>query len=65
MMIFMLTLAAFAIAMGIMAVGVIFSNKCLHGSCGGPEKTGPDGEKLSCDNCPRRNERSRTPFQPG
>ena len=40
-----------------MAVGVVFSGRCLRGSCGGPEVFGPDGESLSCAACPRRKER--------
>ena len=43
-----------AIVMVGMSVGVLFSNKCLRGSCGGPEVIGPDGESLSCDTCPLR-----------
>ena len=37
-----------------MAVGVLFSNRCLRGSCGGPDVVGPDGESLACANCPHR-----------
>lgn len=37
-----------------MAIGVIFRRPCLRGSCGGPEITGPGGEKLSCEGCPNR-----------
>lgn len=37
-----------------MAVGVIFRRPCLRGSCGGPEVLGPDGEKISCSDCPNR-----------
>ena len=40
--------------MAAMAVGAIFSNRCLRGSCGGPEVLGPDGEALSCETCPLR-----------
>jgi len=40
--------------MTIMAVGVIFGNRCLRGSCGGPAVLGPDGESLSCATCPHR-----------
>jgi len=40
--------------MTIMAVGVIFGNRCLRGSCGGPDVLGPDGESLACDTCPHR-----------
>jgi hypothetical protein len=35
MVIFLVTLTVFAMAMAAMAVGVIFSNRRLHGSCGG------------------------------
>jgi hypothetical protein len=48
----LVTVAVMALAMAGMAVGVIFSNRCLRGSCGGPEVLGPDGESLSCDTCP-------------
>ena len=41
-------------AMIAMAVGVLFSNRCLRGSCGGPDVVGPDGESLACANCPHR-----------
>ncbi|MFO7303656.1 MAG: (Na+)-NQR maturation NqrM [Acidobacteriota bacterium] len=50
----LLTVVIVAIAMVGMSVGVLFSNKCLRGSCGGPEVIGPDGESLSCDTCPLR-----------
>lgn len=36
MTVFILTLGMLAVVMIIMAVGVIFSNKELKGSCGGP-----------------------------
>jgi hypothetical protein len=48
----LLTVAVIGIAMLAMAVGAIFSNRCLRGSCGGPEVLGPGGESLSCDTCP-------------
>jgi hypothetical protein len=48
----LLTIAVIGIAMLAMAVGAIFSNRCMRGSCGGPEVLGPDGESLSCDTCP-------------
>lgn len=48
----LITVAVMALAMAGMAVGVMFSNKCLRGSCGGPEVLGPDGESLTCDTCP-------------
>ncbi len=49
-----LTVAAIAIVMLIMAVGVIFKRPCLRGSCGGPEIFDADGEPISCGACPRR-----------
>jgi hypothetical protein len=48
------TVAVFGLAIAAMAVGVVFSGRCLRGSCGGHEVRGPDGERLSCDNCPNR-----------
>ena len=55
--ILLLTLGVFAVAMLIMAVGVMFSGRCLRGSCGGPEVLGADGEPLTCATCPNRKER--------
>ena len=57
----LLTLGVFALAMLIMAVGVIFSGRCLRGSCGGPEVLGPDGEPLTCATCPRRKQNEEAP----
>ncbi len=48
----LLTIVVMALAMAGMAVGVLFSNKCLRGSCGGPEVLDADGDPLSCDTCP-------------
>ena len=50
----LLTIAGMALVMLAMSVGVLLSGRCLRGSCGGPEVLGPDGEPLSCANCPRR-----------
>ena len=52
-----ITIVAFAVIMAAMAVGVIFSGKCIRGSCGGAEIFGPDGELLNCDTCPVRHKR--------
>jgi hypothetical protein len=52
-----LTVAAIAIVMLIMAIGVIFKRPCLRGSCGGPEIFDADGEPISCGACPRRKRR--------
>ena len=34
---FLLTLSLFGVAMAAMAIGVILSDRKLHGSCGGPD----------------------------
>ena len=44
-------------AVVIMSVGVMFTGRCIRGSCGGEEITGPNGELLNCDTCPVRKER--------
>ncbi len=54
MALFLLTLGGMAIVMAIMAVGVMLDGRCLRGSCGGPDVTGPAGESLACATCPRR-----------
>ena len=46
------TIVAFLLIMAAMAVGVIFQNKSLRGSCGGSEVLDCDGESLSCGACP-------------
>ncbi len=56
MTLLLLTIAVIALVMAAMAVGVVFSGRCLRGSCGGPEVLGPDGTPLSCDTCPMRHE---------
>jgi hypothetical protein len=60
MVLVLLTAALIGLAMLAMAVGTIFSRRCLRGSCGGPDVLGPDGQTLTCDTCPRR----RTPDAP-
>lgn len=47
-------LALVGLAVVAMAVGVIFRRPCLRGSCGGTPVVGPDGQKLSCADCPNR-----------
>ena len=54
---FLAAIAVFALAILIMSVGVIFSGRCIRGSCGGEEILGPNGELLNCDTCPVRKER--------
>lgn len=53
-LVFAITLAAIGAAFAAMAIGRIFTGRCLRGSCGGPEAVGPDGERLSCADCPNR-----------
>lgn len=57
MMVLILTLAVFAVSMLIMSVGVMFSGRCLRGSCGGPDILDASGESLSCATCPKRKAR--------
>lgn len=58
MPIFILTLAAFAIAMSIMAVGVVLSGKTLRGSCGGPNACDCVGGRIG--RCPRNQNEDST-----
>ena len=53
-MLFLLTLGVIGAAMLIMAVGLAFKYPCLRGSCGGAGIATADGNRLSCDACPRR-----------
>ena len=50
----LISIVVVAAAMLAMSVGVLFSNRCLRGSCGGPDVVGPDGDSLSCATCPNR-----------
>lgn len=52
----LITIGLFALIMLMMAVGVIFSGRCLRGSCGGPDVIGPDGEPIRCATCPKNRE---------
>ena len=58
MTVFFFSVAIVGIAMLAMAVGVIFSNRCLRGSCGGTEVIGPDGQALTCPTCPNKDKHS-------
>lgn len=59
MMIFMITLGFFLVVALAMAVGYIFQNKTLAGSCGGLASVGID-KSCNCDNpCEKRQERER------
>lgn len=61
MTVFVLSAVIVGLAMLIMSVGLIFGNRCLRGSCGGPEAIGPDGEPLTCPTCPNRRTDRRPP----
>ena len=50
----LLTMGLFAIAMTGMALGVIFSNRALRGSCGGESVQDANGEAISCGACPKK-----------
>jgi hypothetical protein len=56
--VFVLTVVLIGMAVLAMAVGVLFKRPCLRGSCGGPAVIGPDGEKISCSDCPNRNRKA-------
>jgi hypothetical protein len=56
---FLVSLAVFGLAFAAMAIGVMLSGRCLRGSCGGTAVTRPDGERLSCANCPNRRKSTR------
>ena len=59
MMIFMITFVFFLVIGAAMAVGYIFQQKTLAGSCGGLASVGIDKE-CNCDNpCEKRQERDR------
>ncbi len=49
-----LAMGFFAVAMTGMAIGVIFSNRALRGSCGGDSIRNGDGEVISCGACPKK-----------
>ncbi len=54
MALFLLTIGVLAFIMLIMSVGVIFSGRCLRGSCGGPAVLDGRGEPVTCATCPNR-----------
>jgi hypothetical protein len=59
MMIFMITLGFFLVVVMAMAVGYIFQQKTLAGSCGGLASVGID-KSCNCDDpCEKRKERDR------
>ena len=60
--VFLVATIVFGVAFAAMAIGVMLSGRCLHGSCGGPDATGPEGERLSCASCPNRKKGSVQPL---
>jgi uncharacterized protein len=53
---FLIALAVFALAIALMAVGVIFSNRCIRGSCGGLAGLRDDHGRVMCDACTQPSE---------
>lgn len=58
MSVVLLAIGFFGIAMAIMAIGLLSKNRCLRGSCGGPDVLDAEGESLRCGACPRRDEQA-------
>lgn len=54
MTLFLLSVVILALIMLVMSVGVIFSGRCLRGSCGGPAVLDSAGEPVTCATCPNR-----------
>ncbi|MEM6704862.1 MAG: hypothetical protein AAF690_19240 [Acidobacteriota bacterium] len=54
MQLILLTVVAVGLVMLAMSVGVMFTGRCLRGSCGGPDILGPDGQSVLCGTCPNR-----------
>ena len=53
-LVFLVVLVMFGAAIAAMAIGQSLCGRCMRGSCGGPGVVGPDGESLSCRDCPNR-----------
>lgn len=53
-MILLASLAIVGLAVLGMALGVMATGRCLRGSCGGPAMHLPNGQSLSCADCPNR-----------
>lgn len=51
MEIFLVVAGAFALIMAAMAVGVLFSDRPLRGSCGGPAVLDAGGNPMTCPDC--------------
>lgn len=50
----LISIGVVGLCMAAMAVGVLFSDRCLRGSCGGKDVVGADGDSLRCEACPKR-----------
>ena len=61
MTLILITIGLIALIMLAMSVGVVFKNRCLRGSCGGPEILDPNGDPLSCATCPNRKKSDESP----
>ncbi len=51
-MVFVLTLLVFSLALVGMSLGVILSDRQIHGSCGGLSHIRGKHGKVACDGCP-------------
>jgi hypothetical protein len=56
----LLTIAIVALSMFALSIGLIFSNRCLRGSCGGPNAIGPDGQPISTCACKQDKQESES-----
>lgn len=56
MKLFLVSLAVFALAVAAMSIGVILSNRRIHGSCGGIANLRDARGNPLCDGCTSRSE---------
>ena len=54
MVVVLLSIGVLALVMLAMAVGPLFSRRCLRGSCGALGAQGVDGDESGCEGCPLR-----------
>ena len=54
MKLFLVSLAVFAFAVAAMSIGVILSNRRIHGSCGGLANLHDEQGRPLCDGCASR-----------